>query len=160
MYPRYSAIPDDLSANLIPTLKAYIITTDILLLGAALDIIALLLELAPVATFPEVERDVLTDVYGIAHSPLLAGAPFDSVLAFFAALVEADMQIAPHVVANLVSAVEKAQKGDVSLPNVAKCVGQVVKAQRAVAAGTIAEFARHLKVCVLALSVVELTTDV
>ncbi|EIW65195.1 ARM repeat-containing protein [Trametes versicolor FP-101664 SS1] len=147
---RYSAIPADLSANLIPTLKAYIIPADILLLGAALDIIALLLELSPVATFPEVERDVLTDVYGIAHSPLLAGAPFDSVLAFYAALVEADMQIAPHVVANLVSSVEKAPKGDVSLPNVAKCVGQVVKSQRAVAAGTIAEFARHLKVRVTA----------
>ncbi|KAI0325025.1 ARM repeat-containing protein [Cubamyces sp. BRFM 1775] len=142
---RYSQIPAGLPPTLIPNLKAYITPSDILLLGAALDIIALLLELAPKATFPEVERDILSDVYGIAHSPLLAGAPFDSVLAFFAALVEADMQIAAHVVPNLVTAVEKAPKNDASLTNVAKCIGQVVKAQRAIAAGTIAEFARHLK---------------
>ncbi|KAI0638875.1 ARM repeat-containing protein [Trametes polyzona] len=142
---RYSQIPEGLPVNLIPTLKTYVVPSDILLLGASLDIVALLLELAPKATFPEVEREILTDVYAIAHSPLLAGAPFESVLAFFAALVEADMQIATHVVANLVIAVEKAQKSDASLTNVAKCVGQVVKAQRAVAAGTIAEFARHLK---------------
>ena len=123
--------------------------TDISLLGAALDILALLLELAPKATFPEVEREVLPDVYGIAHSPLLSGAPFESLLGFLAALVEADMQIATHVVPNLVASVEKAPKAEASLTNVAKCVGQVVISQRAVAAGTIAEFARHLKVCVL-----------
>ncbi|KAI0825335.1 ARM repeat-containing protein [Trametes gibbosa] len=142
---RYSQVPADLPVNLMPTLKLYVIPSDILLLGAALDIVALLLELSPKATFPEVEREILTDVYTIAHAPLLAGAPFESVLDFFAALVEADMQIAPHVVANLVLAVEKAPKNDASLTNVAKCVGGVVKAQRAVAAGTIAEFARHLK---------------
>lgn len=107
----------------------------------------MLLELAPKLTFPEVERDVLPDVYAIAYSPLLAGAPFESLLSFFAALVEADMQIATHVVPNLVSAVEKAPKAEASLTNVAKCIGQVVKAQRAIAAGAIAEFARHLKVC-------------
>lgn len=121
--------------------------TDITLLGSALDIIALLLELAPSTTFPEVERDVLPDVYAISHSSLLAGAPFESLLAFFGALVEADMQIATHVVPNLVISVEKAPKSEASLTNVAKCIGQVVKAQRAVAAGTIAEFAKHLKVC-------------
>ncbi|KAI0358837.1 ARM repeat-containing protein [Trametes cingulata] len=142
---RYSQVPADLPANLIPTLKTYITPADILLLAAALDILSLLLELSPKATFPEVEREVLSDVYGIAYSPLLSGAPFQSVLDFFAALVEADMQIATHVVPNLVTAVERAPKNEASLPNVAKCVGQVVKSQRAVAAGTIAEFARHLK---------------
>ncbi|RPD59457.1 TIP120-domain-containing protein [Lentinus tigrinus ALCF2SS1-6] len=141
----YSAIPSDLPANLIPTLKPYLTSSDIALLGAALDIVALLLELSPKSTFPEVERDILPDVYTIAHSPLVAGAPFESLLSFFAALVEADMQIATHVVPNLVSCVEKAPKAEASLTNVAKCIGQVVLAQRAVAAGTIAEFARHLK---------------
>ncbi|RDX51535.1 TIP120-domain-containing protein [Lentinus brumalis] len=142
---RYTAVPSDLPANLIPTLKPYLTSSDIALLGAALDIVALLLELAPKVTFPEVERDILSDVYAIAYSPLLAGAPFESLLSFFAALVEADMQIATHVVPNLVSAVEKAPKAEASLTNVAKCIGQVVRSQRAVAAGTIAEFARHLK---------------
>lgn len=145
--PRYSAIPADLPANLIPTLKLYLNPSDISLLGATLDIVALLLELSPRNTFAEVERDILPDVYTIAHSPLLSGAPFESLLSFFGALVEADMQIATHVVPNLVLAAERAPKTDVSFTNVAKCIGQVVKAQRAVAAGTIAEFGKHLKVC-------------
>lgn len=59
---------------------------------------------------------------------------------------EADNQIATHVVPNLVLAVEKAPKADASLSNVAKCIGGVVVAQRGVAAGTIAEFAKHLRV--------------
>ena len=143
---RYSAIPQDLPASLTPTLKPYLTSSDIALLGAALDIVALLLELAPKSTFPEVECEVLPDVYTIAYSPLLAGAPFESLLSFFGALVEADMQIATHIVPNLVLAVEKAPKAEASLTNVAKCVGQVVKAQRAIAAGTIAEFSKHLKV--------------
>ena len=145
-FGRYTAIPTDLPANLIPTLKLYITTADVALLGSAMDITALLLELAPKAAFAEVERDVLPDAYGIAYSPLLAGAPFESLLAFFAALVVADMQIATHVVPNLVAAVENAPKNEASLTNVAKCVGQVVKSQRAVAAGTIAEFRKHLRV--------------
>ncbi|OJT09727.1 hypothetical protein TRAPUB_13795 [Trametes pubescens] len=73
---RYSAIPDDLSANLIPTLKMYIIPADILLSGV----------LAPVTTFLEgVGSDTAMDMYLITHSPLLASALFDSVLAFLAA---------------------------------------------------------------------------
>ncbi|TBU30790.1 TIP120-domain-containing protein [Dichomitus squalens] len=142
---KYNTIPPDLPINLIPPLKPYLNASDISLLGAALDILALLLELAPKATFPEVEREVLSDVYGIAYSPLLSGAPFESLLGFWGALVEADMQIATHVIPNLVAAVERAPKAEASLTNVAKCVGQVVISQRAVAAGTIAEFARHLK---------------
>ncbi len=143
---RYAAIPADLPANLVPPLKPYFNATDISLLGAALNIVALLLELSPATTFAEVERDVLPDVYGIAHSPLLSGAPFDALLEFFGALVQADMQIATHVVPNLVLAVERAPKADASLTNVAKCIGQVVNSERGVAAGTIAEFGRHLRV--------------
>ena len=108
-------------------------------------ILGLLLDLAPKTTFAEVEEDVLPSVYGISHSPLLAGAPFENLLDFFAALVQADMQIASHVVPNLVSYVEKAPKGEASLTNVAKCIGQIVKAQRSITAGTVAEFGKHLK---------------
>lgn len=97
-------------------------------------------------TFPEVERDLLSDIYRIAHSPLVTGAALDSLLAFFSALVEADNQIATHVVPNLVNVVGKANKAEASLSNVAKCIAQVVKSQQGVAAGTIAEYSRHLKV--------------
>ncbi|KAL6300990.1 TIP120-domain-containing protein [Sparassis latifolia] len=138
-------IPTDLPSVLIPVLKIYITNTDISLLAQALAIVALLLELAPSTTFPEVEQGLLSDIYIIAHSPLVSGAAFESVLAFFATLVEADMQIATHVVPNLVISIEQAPKAEASQSNVARCIGQVVKSQRGVAAGTIAEFTRHLK---------------
>lgn len=142
---RYSTVPADLPPALIGQLKPYISTADISLLAAALNIAALLLELAPAATFPEVEHDLLQDIYAVAHSPLVSGAPFESVLNFFAALVQADMEIATHVVPNLVIAIDKAPKSEASQANIARCIGQVVKCQQTVAAGTIAEFAKHLK---------------
>lgn len=147
MFYRYKAgIPADLPPHLIPTLKSYITTSDISLLSQSLSIVALLLQLAPSTTFPEVEKELLKDIYDIAHSPLVSGAALDSVLAFFAALVEADGQIATHVIPNLVIAVEKAPKTEASPANVARCVGQVANSQRGVAAGTIVEFSKHLKV--------------
>lgn len=121
-------------------------TTDISLLSQSLTILALLLELSPATTFPEVERDLLNDIYHIAHSPLISGSALDSLLSFFSALVQADNQIATHVVPNLVVSVEKAPKAESSPGNVAKCIAQVVKSQRGVAAGTIAEFSKNLKV--------------
>ncbi|KAI0089964.1 TIP120-domain-containing protein [Irpex rosettiformis] len=142
---RRSTIPPDLPVNLIAQLRPYISTADIALLAHALNIISLLLQLAPAVTFPGVEHDFLKDIYSIAHSPLVAGVPFESVLDFFAALVQADMQIATHVVPNLVISVDKAPKAEASYSNVARCIGQVVKCQLTVAAGTIAEFAKHLK---------------
>lgn len=146
-HPRYNIVPADLPITVISTLKPYISIIDISLMSQAVSIIALLLDLLPKDTYPEVERDLLPDIYTIAHSPLVAGAAFESVLSFFAALVQADMQVATHLVPNLVISVDKAQKAEASLANVARCIGQVVIAQQSIAAGTIAEFAKHFKVC-------------
>ncbi|EKM60594.1 uncharacterized protein PHACADRAFT_203767 [Phanerochaete carnosa HHB-10118-sp] len=143
---RYSTVPADLPPTLVGQLKSYVSTADISLLAAALNIVALLLEVAPTSTFPEVESDLLQDIYAVAHSSLVSGAPFDSVLNFFAALVRADMQIATHVVPNLVISIDRAPKSEASQANVARCIGQVVKCQQTVAAGTIVEFAKQLKV--------------
>lgn len=143
---RYQAgISQDLPAYLIPQLKGYISTADISLLSQALAVVATLLQLFPQATFPEVEGEFLKDIYNVAHSPLVSGTAFDSVLSFFAALVEGDMEIAAHVVPNLVIYVDKAPKSDASYTNVAKCIGQVVKSQQTIAAGTIAEFAKNIR---------------
>ena len=139
-------VPDHLLHVLIPQLKAYVSSTDISLQSHALSLFALLLQLSPKSTFPEVEREVLTDVYGISCSPLTSGAALDSVLAFFAALVEADFQISSHVVSSLTRNAPEKSKGDVSFPNVAKCVAQVVKSHQVIAAGVIAEFSKNLKV--------------
>ncbi|KAF8168473.1 armadillo-type protein [Crassisporium funariophilum] len=138
-------IPQALPSSLIPQVKTYIATSDISLLSQALTILALLLELSPTVTFPEVEHGLLNDIYTVTHSPLVAGVALDSLFRFFAALVQADNQIATHVVPNLVISAEKAPKAECSPSNVAKCIGQVVKYAQAVAAGTIAEYSKHLK---------------
>ncbi|KAJ3481603.1 hypothetical protein NLI96_g7546 [Meripilus lineatus] len=146
LFRRYRAgIPAYLPHILIPQLKVYISTNDISLLSQALSILALLLELSPAVTFPEVERQLLKDIYSVSRSPVVSGAVLDALLTFFGSLVQADMQIATHVVHDLVSCIDKAPKGESSQTNVAKCVGQVVKSQQSIAAGTIAEFAKHLR---------------
>ena len=56
------------------------------------------------------------------------------------------MQIASHVIPNLVAVADKAPKSEVSYSNIAKCVAEVVKSQQGIAAGTISQFTRHLRV--------------
>ncbi|KAF8972524.1 armadillo-type protein [Flammula alnicola] len=140
-----SGLPPALPSNLIPQVKTYISTSDISLLSQALSTLALLLELSPSITFPEVEHDLLNEIYNVTHSPLVSGVALESLFRFFAALVQADNQIATHVVPNLVISAEKAPKAESSPSNVAKCIAQVVKNQLGVAAGTIAEYSKYLK---------------
>lgn len=71
----------------------------------------------------------------------------ESLFKFFASLVQADNQIATHIILNLVVAVEKAPKADASPSNVARCIATVVKSQQGVAAGVIAEYSKNMKVC-------------
>ncbi|KAJ7646186.1 armadillo-type protein [Mycena rosella] len=141
----YTAVPAALPPALVPQIKTFLTTSDIPLLSQALSLLALLLELAPTTTFPEIESDLLPDIYRIAHSPLVSGAALDSLLSFCGALVSADDQIATHLVPNLVIAVEKASRADASPSNVAKAVAQIVRSQQGIAAGTIAQYAKNIK---------------
>lgn len=142
----YSAgIPASLPAVLVPQVKAYIATSDISLLSQALIILAILLEVSPQTTFPEIEHDLLNEIYAVSHSPLVSGAALDSLFRFFASLVSADNQIATHLVPNLAISSEKAPKAENSPANVAKCIAQVVKYSQGVAAGTIAEYSKNLR---------------
>ncbi|TFY80959.1 hypothetical protein EWM64_g3046 [Hericium alpestre] len=138
-------VPADLPPVLVPQLKPYISTADISLLAQAMSIYTILLQTSPSITFQEIERDLLNDVYSVARSQLVSGAALDSVLAFFGALVEADSQIAAHVVPSLVKSAEGVPKNETSFPNVAKCVAQIVTSCQGVAAGVIAEYAKHIK---------------
>ncbi|GLB36748.1 putative TATA-binding protein interacting (TIP20) [Lyophyllum shimeji] len=140
-----SGVPPALPPALVAQVKPYISVADIALLSQALNVLAQLLKITPKATFPEVEKHLLADIYQVAHSPLLSPAALESLLSFFSALVEADDQISTHIVANLVISVEKAPKAEASPANVAKCIAQVVKSQHNVAAGTIAEYSKHIK---------------
>lgn len=127
-------------------MKPYISTQDISLLASALSILACLMQLSPPLTYPAVESEYLSDIYNIAHSPLVTGVSLDALLVFFAALVEADSQIATHVIPNLTIPLQKTNKNEASYSNVAKCIGTVVRSHTSLAAGTIAEFSKALKV--------------
>ncbi|KAF7296627.1 Cullin-associated nedd8-dissociated protein 1 [Mycena chlorophos] len=140
-----SGVPAGLPPVLVPQVKVYLSTSDIPLLSQALSLLALLLELAPTTTFPEIESDLLPDVYRITHSPLVAGTALDALLSFFAVLVNADGQIAIHLVSNLVLTVEKVLKADGSPAKVAQGVAQIVRNQQSIAAGTIAQYAKRIR---------------
>ncbi|KAF8588484.1 TIP120-domain-containing protein [Ramaria rubella] len=143
---KYQAgVPEDLAPHLIPQLGLYLTTSDIALLSQALITLTILLQYSPASSFPEVESAVLQDIYPLAHSPLVSGACLDALLGFFGALVEADRQIASHVVPNLVTSLNKANKGETVPANIAKIVSRVVRSQKAIAAGMIAEFSKALK---------------
>ncbi|KAK7019727.1 hypothetical protein VNI00_017966 [Paramarasmius palmivorus] len=152
-----SGIPSGLPSTLIAHIKPYLTVSDISLLSQALNTLSILLELAPSITFPEVEKSLLPTLYSISHSPLVAGSALDSLLNFYGALVSADVQIATHVVPNLVLTVDKAPKSDANLSNVAKCVAQVVKSHQGVAAGTIAEYSKYVKSSKAKVSIVVLS---
>ncbi|TFK28383.1 TIP120-domain-containing protein [Coprinopsis marcescibilis] len=140
-----AGVPSDLPAALVPQVKSYISTSDIALLAQALSTLALLLELSPAITFPHVEHDLLTEIYKISASPLVSGPALEALFKFFAGLVQADNQIASHIVPSLVISVQKAPKGEASPANVAKCIAQVVKHSQSVAAGVIAEYSKNIK---------------
>ncbi|KAG7090596.1 hypothetical protein E1B28_009701 [Marasmius oreades] len=140
-----AGVPAELPSVLITHIKPYLTVSDIALLSQALTTLSVLLKLAPAITFPEVEKFLLSTIYTISHSPLVSGSALDSLLAFYAALIRADEQIATHVVPNLVLTVEKVGRVDANPANVAKCVAQVVRSHQGVAAGTIVEYAKHIK---------------
>ncbi|KAL1713631.1 armadillo-type protein [Schizophyllum commune] len=141
----YASVPPEVVRELIAQVKGFVSLSDIALLSQSLNLIASLLEVAPATAFPEVEKTVLGQVYNLAYSPLLAGSSLDAVLIFISALVSADKQISPHVIPGLAIAADKAPKGEVSAANVARCIAQVVQADLGVAAGTIAEYAKHVR---------------
>ena len=105
-----TGIPGQLPTSLIPQIKTFISTSDIPLLSQALSTLSLLLELAPASTFLEVEHDLLKEVYSVTHSPLISGVALESLFKFYASLVQADNQIATHVVPNLVFLPKKLQR--------------------------------------------------
>lgn len=146
-FSRYKAgIPQDLVPVIVEQMKPYISINDISYLSHALSILALLLDLSPQLTYPAVESEFLKDVCLIAHSPLITGSSLDSLLLFFASLVQADSQIATHVIPNLTLPLANEKKSDTSYGNVAKCIGTIVRCHPSLAAGTIAEFSKALKV--------------
>ncbi|KAF8680510.1 TATA-binding protein interacting (TIP20) [Rhizoctonia solani] len=134
-------IPESVQTPLIENLKTYISQSDPQLLIKSLELLTFLLRNWPKQWFASIENQVLPRIYPLATETLLP-ASLDALRGFLYALANADEQIASHLVGGLKVAYEKSGTG---AANVSKCLGAVVRAQRPIAAGTINEFAKHIK---------------
>jgi cullin-associated NEDD8-dissociated protein 1 len=138
-------VSSDLIRNIVQQLKQYLVITDITVLSEALLTLSELLKCYPKVSYPLVENQVLLATYQLACSPLVTGPALESVLQFFGTLVEADGQIANHVIPGLMKNMD--ELGSDALPsNVSKCLAKIVSVQMGIAAGTIAEFTKYIKV--------------
>ena len=138
-------ISSDLVRNIIQQLKQYLVITDITVLSAALLTLSELLKYYPKVSYSPVESQVLPATYQLACSPLVTGPALESILQFFGTLVEADGQIANHVIPGLMKNMDELGS-DTSPSNVSKCLAKIVSVQMRIAAGTIAEFTKYIKV--------------
>lgn len=138
-------VPDTLVSETVNQLKQYLTIADITVLSQALTSLSLLLKLYPKTTYPIVEGQILGVVSGLACSSLVSGAALSSMEVFYGTLVTVDNQIAGHVIPSLTISLERAGR-DGSAANVSKCLASVVRGAMSMAAGTIAEFTKHVKV--------------
>ena len=138
-------VSSDLVRSIIQQLKQYLVTTDITVLSEALFTLSELLKYYPKVSYPLVENQVLSATYQLACSPLVTGPALESILQFFGTLVEADGQIANHVIPGLMKSIDE-PGSDASPSNVSKCLAKIVSVQMGIAAGTIAEFTKYIKV--------------
>jgi cullin-associated NEDD8-dissociated protein 1 len=138
-------VSSDLVRNIIQQLKQYLVTTDITVLSEALLTLSGLLRYYPKVSYPLVENQVLPAAYQLACSPLVTGPALESILQFFGTLVEADGQIANHVIPGLIKNMDELGS-DASPSNISKCLAKTVSVQMGIAAGTIAEFTKYIKV--------------
>ena len=115
------------------------------MLSEALLTLSVLLKYYPKVSYPPIENQVLPATYQLACSPLVTGPALESILQFFGTLVEADGQIANHVIPGLMKNMDDFGS-DSSPPNVSKCLAKIVSVQMGIAAGTIAEFTKYIKV--------------
>ncbi|KAG8685730.1 hypothetical protein FRC08_012945 [Ceratobasidium sp. 394] len=135
----------DLQDTLIDNLLPYLTPSDPTLLLHSLDLLTFLLRSWPKTWFTPIEKKVLARTYPVACEPLLIPTSLDALLGFVYALAEADGEIASHLVGGFKVAFEKSEGGVGVAGNISKCLGAVVRAQRPIAAGTINEFAKHIK---------------
>lgn len=145
-YDRYQAgLPSELITIVIPQLLPYLAVDELSHFTNSLAVITLLLQMAPRAAYPVAESDILPIIYKYAVSQLPAGL-LESIVEFLKALVAADSPIANRLIPGLTISLEKASAGAASPLNASRCIGAVVRCEMGLAAATVNEFAKSLKV--------------
>lgn len=102
--------------------------------------------MAPRDAYPVAEAEILPIIYGCAVSHLPTGLLLDSMVEFFGSLVAADPQIANRLILGLTASLEKTAINSASPLNASRCIGAIVRRERGLAAATVNDFAKSLKV--------------
>lgn len=110
-----------------------------------LAVVTLLLQIAPKDTFSIAESDVLPLVYKCAVGQL-PSTLLDSLVAFLSSLVTADPPIANRLIPGISASLEKTPAASASPLNASRCIGAIVRCEMGLAAATVSDFAKALKV--------------
>lgn len=132
----------------VPQLLPYLAVEEVSHFTNTLAVITLLLQLAPKDTFPIAESDILPLVYKCAVGQL-PSALLESVVAFLSSLVTADPPIANRLIPGITSSLEKSPAALASPLNASRCIGAIIRCEMGLAAATVSDFAKSLKVCVV-----------
>ncbi|EJT98870.1 TIP120-domain-containing protein [Dacryopinax primogenitus] len=144
-----ASLAPETATQVIQTLTAHLVDDDLLVLSLSLSTLTLTLTVLPLA-WQTVEQTTLSRIYSLALSGISGSV--EPLLAFIAALVRADNQIANHIVQNLLIQSTKGQMGDkagkgamAGYATVAKCIAVCVRGSPQDAAGVITTFAKPLR---------------
>jgi len=141
-----SGLPAGLVATIIPQLLPYFAIEELSHFTNSLTIITLMLQMAPRDAYQIAEAEILPIIYRCAVSHLPTGLLLDSVVEFLGSLVAADPPIANRLIPGLTASLEKTTPNSASPLNASRCIGAVVRSEMGLAAATVNDFAKSLKV--------------
>jgi hypothetical protein len=141
-----SGLPAGLVATIIPQLLPYLAIEELSHFTNSLTVVTLMLQLAPHDAYPVAEAEILPIIYRCAVSHLPTGLLLDSVVEFFGSLVAADPPIANRLLPGLTAALEQTTPNNASPLNASRCIGAIVRCEMGLAAATVKDFAKSIKV--------------
>lgn len=133
-------------ATIVPQLLPYLAVQEVSHFTNSLAVINLMLRMAPQEVYQVAEADVLPVIYKCAVSHLPSGTLLDSIIDFFGSLVVADPPIATRLILGLTTSLEKAPAGSASPLNASRCIGGIVQSDMSLAAATVNDVAKSIKV--------------
>ncbi len=133
---------------MIAQVSPYLTLTELSHFTNGVSVITQMLRTSPREVYGPVEKDVLPLIYPSVISPTVTPTLLDALLDFFTALVQADSQIASRLVTSFTASLDQisASVGSASAINTSKCIAVAIRSELSLAAGTIREFARSIKV--------------
>ena len=142
--------PPGLISSVIAQINPYLTLTELSHFTNSISVITQMLRTSPPEVYGLVEKDILPLIYPSVVSTTVTATLLDALLDFFTALVQADSQIASRLVAGFTVSLDQISVSAGSTPaiNTSKCIAVAIRSEPSLAAGTILDFARSLKVTI------------